>query len=352
VHIDEFDNVTFGGNADNWIRLIESDGSQNGTIFVDNSKGSTVQYVEIPDHNQRMFRLSNADNMLISHIKGYTASSCFDQCDGIFAGDGSSNVIMEFIDWVDNNEAGQHTDGIQYDHSTDGTVRWSYFKQNNSKRNDSQGVFFQYTYGTQNYIYGNVIVYRKGEPVKFEELEESSSHVHVYNNTIVKTEDSSKHIQLSGADTEFKNNVVYNIGTNYMLRFYTTLNDKSQCAYNAYHSPNHSDILYHGGGKTLSEWKSLGGGMGSIDTSDLSLDSSYRPNSSSDPTVGSGDNTLNIDFNYNGISIKTAINDFTGTINLVNRDITGNSSWDIGAYEFTDSDYSDLSPPSNLRIVN
>lgn len=111
----------------------------------------------------------------------------------------------------------------------------------------------------------------------------------------------------------------------------------SNIDHNLYYSQaiNSPDISQVPGTCTLTEMKALGMESGGI-YANPSLASNLAPDSGTDPSVGAGDNTLGSEYKW-GIATTTDVTSgetWWNTFELVDRDITSDGDWDIGAYQW------------------
>jgi hypothetical protein len=345
--------VNINGNYITVKNLYCEDGASNG-MRADGQNNVIVEGNTLHSIDGSAIDFHDVNSGVIRGNTITTDNSNSAQTDGIVIYSGSSNITIE-KNWIKlTNQIGGHNDCIQSNKSSNLTIRWNYCENTKADTADAQGV---YTTEMTGYVkvYGNVINVTEG-PVAIanRNLSVGNSVTYILNNTVKCggyrciriTEDRNPII---------KNNIIWQIGSSrYTLVLEGWSGTAGNIDGNLHFNPNNADIAsFNGSGRTWSEWKAQGFDAHGFNTNP-SLDASYRPDKDSDPSVGKGQK-LAAEYDK-GLQTTNACNTASAYLPVatVDRDTAGGSAWDIGAYEYSgsNSDAEEISPPTNLRIIN
>lgn len=167
------------------------------------------------------------------------------QTDFVYVQYAANLLIENNSSIISNNSPDEHNDHIQT-LWVDGPVivRNNYFEHSNTKKRNSQGIFFENFGGTFE-IYNNIIVmpFQLDGKIYFKRNEENSAHSIINNNTIYAL--SGDLIYTTDENAVIKNNILYTTGfedsgTSYIIRFNGVSGNNADIENNLFYDPTNS----------------------------------------------------------------------------------------------------------------
>lgn len=269
-----------------------------------------------------------------------TVSSGSGQTDGIvvYGTTGSTTGVIIEKNWIKlTNQVGGHNDCIQSNQATNITIRWNYCENTKNDLADAQCIYLTEMYGSSK-VYGNIMILPYGgQAFGHRNLSIGNAQLYLYNNTI-KFGTGYRPLYITETSGPYiKNNIIWRTANGQLILMtgWGTGNG-SRINNNIWYTPSSGNYFtINGSNRSWSYWTGTYGCDANGMYQDPSLSSCLSPDASGDPSVGAGTNLGSeyddgLDMSLCGTS---GYDDFL-PVATVDRDVTGGSSWDIGAYEY------------------
>ncbi len=234
--------------------------THDGSIEVSNSDHIIVENCDITVTGRAGVYVRQNNNIEVRGCNIATGSYVNTQTDGMYSQLNTDNVYHNNHIVVNNSEPTGHDDCIQSFQDNNLTAHSNYLEQNNSKPNNSQGIYTTTPTGGVFKFYNNIVNLTQSgsNGITFRRLTGAGT-VQIVGNTAYG-QNSATLIQTTEVDNPvIKNNIIYSGNSGYAARVLNWAGNPSNIENNLVYAPNAANVWnFNGVSKSWSQWRALG----------------------------------------------------------------------------------------------
>lgn len=311
-----------------------------GGIIIDRAQGVVVDSCSFYITSHGGVFVQRSSGCTISNNTLTTPANTGTQTDGIYSQRNNSNTYDGNHIVISNQAITPHCDGIQMFLDRDMVVRNNYIEQNNDKTYNAQGIYSTNCSGTIE-VYNNVIYGPNtwNSLLTVSIISEGDARLVAYHNTFIGGGWGTIAVE-QAPHSIVKNNILVNFKNGgWLIKLNGALSSLQNLDYNIYYAPNSGIVTtYNEAGRSWSQWQGLGYDQNGMNTDPKIQDAGARDFTLQE-TASIIDRGTPLDARYN--------------LDRNNVPRPQNAGWDPGAYEFSNNQSTDTTPPQapqNLRI--